>query len=66
LTEQGIVEPITACGNGIRPDHVRYKPWFIEELDFHNLYKTIFYGYSFAAAPFIFTGFPDALSSHLE
>ena len=24
-------EPITACGNGIRPDHVRYKPWFIEE-----------------------------------
>ena len=25
-------EPITACGNGIRPDHVRYKPWFIEEI----------------------------------
>ena len=25
------MEPITACGNGIRPDHVRYKPWFIEE-----------------------------------
>jgi len=26
-----VPEPITACGNGIRPDHVRYKPWFIEE-----------------------------------
>ena len=26
-------EPITACGNGIRPDHVRHKPWFIEERD---------------------------------
>ena len=24
-------EPITACGNGIRPDHVRYKQRFIEE-----------------------------------
>jgi len=29
-------EPITACGNGIRPDHVRYKPWFIEEVKTHD------------------------------
>jgi len=28
---EAVLEPITACGNGIRPDHVRYKQRFIEE-----------------------------------
>jgi len=30
-SQERMVEPITACGNGIRPDHVRYKQRFIEE-----------------------------------
>ena len=35
-------EPITACGNGIRPDHVRYKPWFIEEMKKHSIRGRLF------------------------